>query len=366
MNLEYIVKKCKGFGYACNFKSIDTKKITKNKETKLYYLHDSKIFVNLRNAKLVDNIDDFYDEIMKLEKNDPIFDNESLFFIDLGVMDDLLVKKPIEISHEELEKIIDETEISDDVDEENKSKYRGFTKLILDNPKNYTNHGFTETFLKFLIDLYPKINDTNFQQTILQVLVYNQKDCSDLLRKHPIQFKEETKKSIRYSDMFSDLKIVDPYFEKSEIEVNVEKINGISRDLTASSISKFNGFSNSFSRVDNNKKRANIPDINILRNHEPIHMLARGRIVSTPTTNFKLSITKLMEILEKFRNFHVIYLYPNYQNKFAYNSLPSKILEVDPSNGCVILIVFFRSMLLKFFGLHNIMDGTDKFAKYTI
>ena len=90
-----------------------------NHAHKLYYLHDSKIFVNLRNAKLVDNIDDFYDEIMKLEKNDPIFDSESLFFIDLGVMDDLVVKKPIEISHEELEKIIDETEISDDVDEEN-------------------------------------------------------------------------------------------------------------------------------------------------------------------------------------------------------------------------------------------------------
>lgn len=366
MNLEYIVKKCRGFGYATNFQCIKTREITKNKNVKLYYFHDPTVHVDFKNAESYDDLDKFYNYISELDKNDPLFDQESIFFVDVGVMDLLSINKPVEIPPDDLKKIVDEIEIPDDIGERNKNEFRIHTKLLIDNPKQYLNKDFTEAFLNFLIDLYPKINDSKLQQLILQILVYNRKNCSSLLKNHPIQFTKESKKMIRYSKMFSDLKITDPYFEKSELELNIERINGIDRDLTLTTISKFNGFSNTFSRVDNNKKRANIPDINILRNHEPIHMLARGRIVSTPVTNNKLSVHKLMEIFEKFNNFHVIYLYPNYQNNFAYNSMPTKNLEIDPSNGCVILIVFFRFMLLRFFGLHCVMDSTDKFAKYTI
>ena len=172
--------------------------------------------------------------------------------------------------------------------------------------------------------------------------------------------------TVRLSSVLSDIKVNDPFFEKSKEELEDQNQNGILKAFSSQAIAKFNGFGNTFAQVDNNKKRANLPDINSLRNHSVIHALARNKIVCSPLSDKPLSLQVLMNCMAKFNHFHVIFIYPNYQNVFRYNSVPNKLMEVDPSNGCVILNVIFRYMCLNFFGMHETINHEDLYAKYML
>lgn len=367
MNVRYLIKNCKGFGYAMSIGDCKLKQITRNKDKQIVYIKDSKNENRIKNAINVGDedltFDNFCEEIKDAEYSDERFDKETIFFVEVGVKDTEIRKHDVEINQEELERIIDEFDIDADISDENKEAYKGFTKLLIQNPKQYVNAECTESYLDFLSHLYPKINDSKLQRSILQLLVYNQKRCDDLVREHPISFEPVEEEITRLSTVFSDMQIADPYFEKTE-EFNVEQINGVSRNLTTGNLLKFGGFSNKFAQVEHAKKRANIPEINRLRNHQVIDMLVRNRIASVPHTFAELNISKLMKTLARFRNFHLILIYPNYHQPFVYCEYPNKSMEIDVEGGNVVMAVFLRYILINFYGMHAVVNEEDRFTKY--
>lgn len=368
MNLRYEIKKCAGYGYATAISECKMKQITRNKDKQIVYIKDNKNDGRIKNAINVGEDDftfnDLFDKTMALNCHDAEFDKETVFLVEIGVYDTQIAHHDIEIPTEELEKTIDEFEIDADISDENKEAYRGFTKNLITNPKNYVNLECTEAYLDFLSKLYLKIDDSKLQRTILQLLVFNQKRCDELIKKHPITFKPVEEKIVRLASTFSDMKVSDPYFDKDEDQFDAEQINGVSRNLTVANISKFGSFSNKFAQVEHAKKRVNLPLINRLRNHQNLDILTRGRIASVPLSFQEFNISKLMRLMSRYNKFHVIFIYPNAHQPFIYNEYPTRAMEVDPENGCVVLAVVQRYMLINFFGMHAIVNEEDKFSKY--
>lgn len=367
MNLRYEIKRLQGFGYATTLSDCKMRQITRNEDKKIVYIKDSKNESRIKNADNIGTEDspfmDYYEKIMSLDVHDKIFDTETIFMIEVGVKDKEIVRKDVEVDQKDLENIIDKFEIHADISDENKKTYKDFTKNLITNPKNYSNLECTETYLDFLSQLYLKIKDSKLQRTILQLLIYNQRRCDEILHENPINFRPIEEEITRISSTFSDMQISDPYFEKTE-EFSAEQVNGVSRNLTVGNLAKFGSFSNKFTQVEHAKKRANIPDINALRNHENIHILARGRIASVPNSFQELTISKLFKMMSRFKKFHVILIYPNYQQPFNYAEYPSRSMEIDPENGNVVLCVFLRYILIYFYGMHSIVNQDDKYSRY--
>ena len=368
MNLRYEIKRCQGFGYATTVGDCKMKQVTRNRDKQIVYIKDSKNESRIKNAINVGDSSmpfiDYYESIMDKDVHDPLFDKETVFLVEVGVKDTTIVKQDVVIDETTLMKIIDEFEINADISDENKEAYKGFTKNLFLKPKQYTNLECTESYLDYLSQLYLKIDGTSMQKTILQLLVFNQKRCDELIRKHPLNYQPVETVITRFASTFSDMKVSDPYFDKNDESFDVEQINGISRNMTVGNIAKFGSFGNSFAQVEHAKKRANIPDINVLRNHANIHILARNRIASVPRTFEELNITKLMKLLSRFNKFHIILIYPNYHQLFVYSDAPNRSMEIDADNGNVIMAVFLRYIIIYFYGMHAIVNQEDKFAKY--
>ena len=368
MNLEYLVKKCQGFGYATKLTDVKLKELGEDCK-QIYFLRDVNTHGKPKGTtQTFTNINDFEDYFSKSDSSTVDFTQPTLFFVEVGVPTVQTNNIDVDIEDEVINKIIDDFEIPEEIDinDEQKQMYKNCLKDFKRQPDTYMKAEFNPTFLKFLEDIYPEINDTKLQRIILKILIKNNIRVDTILKTHPMNYQTEEVDTVKLSSIFSDIKVNDPFFEKSKETLEDENTNGILKAFSSQAIAKFNGFGNTFAQVDNNKKRANLKEINTLRNHAVIHALARNKIVCSPASEKPLSLQILMDVMSKFERFHVIFIYPNYQNGFRYNSVPNKIMEIDPSNGNVILNVVFRYMCLNFFGMHETINHEDLRAKYML
>lgn len=377
MNLEYIIKKCQGFGYVKELSQIKMKEI-KMKNPQIIYLKDPDTHKNPKNSIVYTDIFKMKEDLETKDKE--MFDKPTIFFIEVGVPCQAEQNVDVPIDKDKFYQCVDDFEIDIDIDEEKKKTYKEVlktfvTESVTDDQVTYSvnlsyiDYEFNPTFLHFLSNIYPKIEFTAIQRIILRILVKGGLRIDELLKLNPITYTTSIKDSVRLSSSFSDVKISDPKFDKSKDEIEDENIDSVTKDfMTLQSISRFNGFGNSFAQVDNTKKRANIPTINILRNHEIIHSLARNKIVATPDIYKRkdFSIKILMEIFSKFTNFSVIFIWPESSCIFTYDTYPSKKLEISDVNGNVILLVLFRFMAIHFFGMHMTVDHEDMYMKYLL
>lgn len=356
MNLNYIICKCKGFGYSDNFTNIKLKKIS-DENTKIYYFHEKEAD-NKEKYINITNLDEFYENM----KTTDTITEDSLFIVELGLTDKVEDKLDVEIDNNELFNIVDREEIDLDINDELKNKYRECLKSMIEKPTNFTNSNYNMTFLEYLKSMYKKFEDSKIQKTIIKILNFNGVRTDKLLSEFPIKYRPIENESTRKSNMFSDLKITDPFFEhKDEIETET---NEILRHAEVNKILQFNGFGNTFSRIDNSKTNINNKNNIQMRNYEVINMLTRNKIVSEPIVQSMLSINKLMKSFEKFSNFKVIFIWPEFTG-FVFANVPSNVVEVD-SPGCVILNVIFRYVCIYFFGMYTTYNNEDKFNKYLI
>lgn len=354
MNLDYVIRKCKGFGYYKNFKTVNLK-LSDIDDYEKYYIHvgeDVDGYIN------INDLDKFYEDI-----NKNVYENKkSLFVVELGKRELVVGKKDVEIDKEKIHSIIDEHEIELDITDDIKNKYKECLKQIIETPVNYINVKFNPTFIEYLKQMYMKFDDTKVQKTIIKILTYNGIRTDTLISAHPINFEPVEEKITKQSVLFSDLKINDPYFDENnndEIEPN-----DILRRATTSKISQFNGFGNTFSKVDNSKTCINVQNNIPMRNYEVINMLTRNKIVSEPITMKRLSISTLMKCLSYFNDFKVVFIWPEFQGYVFSNTL-SNILEIT-APGCVILNVVFRYMCINFFGMYATYNDEDKYNKYLV
>ena len=365
MNLNYIVKRCRGFGWASKLSDIKWKQLAVQKPS-IYYIRDAESGPKPKGSYATNDIDKIFDDIMSRDIHDEIFDKQTVFLVEIGVPTQVDTHIDVEVDEAEIDSIIEASEVKADIKDELKNTYKLAMKDIYRQPESYLKQEFNATFVQYVKDLYPLIKDTKFQRTLLKILVKNSVRIDELVKSYPLNFKIEKTDTIRTSKPFSDIKVSDPYFEKSKNELEDEHTNGVLKEFSSQAIAKFNGFGNQFAQVDNSKKRASIPDINLLRNHNVIHMLARNKIVATPKTSNELSISKLMKLMARFKCFSVVFIWPNYQNGFRYSEAPTKMMEIDSSNGNVILCVFFRAICIHFFGMHSTISHTDYYQKYLL
>lgn len=374
MNLNYIIKRCKGFGYASTLKDVKLKSIG-YKSPQIFYIKDASTHSKPKDSIVIKNLDEFLEQISSLSSS-PLLSSSSfdlskpsIFLVELGVPTTTSRHDDIDVSNEEAESLIDSFDISLDIDSEKKIMYKNALKEIRKTPETYLKAEFNATFLKFLVEFYPRVKETKLQRSILKILVKNQVRVDQLISEHPLNYKEVPMETVRQSTIFQDVKISDSYFEKSKTELEDDNNNGVLREFSSQAITKFNGFGNMFAQVDNSKKRASLDDISVLRNHANIHALARNKIIATPQVLVNCSFSKLMKIFSKFENFAVVFIWPNYGGSggmFTFSESPAKTLEVDVGDGNVILAVVFRYMLIHFFGLHSTISHTDYFQKYLL
>lgn len=365
MNLNYIVKRCRGFGWATKLSDIKWKQLSV-RSPEIIYIRDSMTGPKPKGSLATNDLDALYEETMAKELDDECFEKQTVFLVELGVPTQVDNHIDVAIPEEEIDAVIDSSTVTADIDEKLKETYKLAMKDVFRQPESYLKQDFNATFIQYIKDVYPLINDTKFQRTLLKILVKHSIRVDELIKEHPLNFKIEKTDTIRTSAPFKDVLVSDPYFEKSKNELEDEHTNGVLKEFSSQAIAKFNGFGNKFAQVDNSKKRASIPDINMLRNHNVIHMLARNKIVATPKTSNELSISKLMKLMSRYKNFSVIFIWPNYQNGFRYAETPTKMMEIDSSGGNVILCVFFRAMCIHFFGMHSTISHTDYYQKYLL
>lgn len=323
-------------------------------------MKDENTKVSIRDAISFNEIKDLSSYTSSLSSEE--LEKETIFFIEVGVLTKEIKKKDHRIPTEELNQLIDDFEIKLDIEENLKDGFKNALKTINKSPMTYIKQEYTAQFLEFIKEIYPLIQDSVLQKSIIKILNFNSIRTDTLLKNHPYTFDPEEVTVTKYSSFLSDLKINDPFFEEGN-DTTVD--DGIVRKLAEGKISRFNGFGNAFAQVDNAQKRANIQNTIPMRNHEVIDILARNKIVASPETFDELSISKLMKIMSQYKNFHIVLIYPNFLGTFVYASEPSKILEIDGSNGCVILCIFIRYIILHFFGMHKTYRNIDQFDIYT-
>lgn len=361
MNLDYIIKRCHGFGYATDFKQIKLKDI--GLKSKIILMTDSSSRIKINGADKITDLDKYLEDLDKNKPTEP-----ATFLVEVGHMTKVMEKVDHCLT---IDQITDAVYGYDDpdVDPEMKTLFKEQAIKLYNESKTAVKTEFTSAFLNYLEHLYPHIDDSVFQRTILKTLVFNSRDSSHLQHDHPIRFDEEEVEKTVFSDMFRDIEVNDPYFDKSLRETEETALKGVMRSLDIKTLSQFNGFGRRFGQIENIKRGANLDEISVFRDHAVIHMLARNRIVATPVPprgQSEFSFDKLMRVFEHFDKFAVVFVYPQFQGSFVFAETPKNMLQVDTSNGNVILAVLFRYMCINFFGMHSIIDAEDMAMKYYI
>lgn len=364
MNLTYIIKKCQGFGFASSLSDIAFK--TLSCKSKLIYLRDKDNHKRPKGAETYNDVKDLESDLDKYDKSQP-----TLFLVEVGVKAPDKVKTDVEMTEEALKEAMLKIKTDISVDINMKKQFEEALLSMKETPEPFTKTDLNSTFLKYLQDIYPLINDTKLQLTLIRIFTKHGIRTDGMMKEHPIAHEYKEKEITKLSSIFSDIKIDDPFYDKTKAEIEESNANGILREFSATSITKFSGFGDSFAQVDHNKTRAKISDINVLRNHECIHALARNRIVATPriydyskNIEKRCSIQILMHALSQFKKFQIVFIYPNYQYIYRFADSPSRLIEVDSSDGNVVLSVIFRFMCLNFFGMHKTIDSDDLMTKY--
>ena len=366
MNLSYVIKKCQGFGFASDIKNIDFR--TLDAKAKLVYIRDASNKRRPKGSEAYYTIDELEADLDKYDKT-----QTTLFLVEVGVVVNEKTKVDVDMPMDKLIEAINSVQTDVSVNNETKKQFAEAVISMKDKPEPFMKVDLNSTFLKYLQDIYPLINDTKLQLTIIRLLIKYGIRTDTLMKEHPVAHEEKIEPITKLATAFSDIKIDDPFYDKSKEEIEESNANGLLRELTASAITKFSGFGNSFAQVDHNKNRANISDINTLRNHACIHALARNRIVATPRIydytkdrSKRCSIQILMDVLSQFKKFQIVFIYPNYQYVYRYSDSPSRMVEIDSSDGNVILSVLFRYMCINFFGMHKTIDCDDMAIKYML
>lgn len=357
MNVSYIIKKCRGFGYATSLKDVKMNKI--GMDGQVIYIKDPDTRGHPKGSLTFTSVD--VEDYETVDRKKP-----TLFLIEVGVPCKKTVQIDVEMEDSEVDSLVDSVPIDLDISDELKASYRGAVKELRHSLESYLKIKVQETFLIYLEQLYPHVRETRFQRAILRMLVANKRRVDLLINRNPMNYTYAEEDSVRPSGAFSDVKVSDPYFERSKTEMEDSNMNGVMREFSSQAISKFNGFGNQFAQVDNSKKRAALVELSPLRNHSNIHALARTKIVATPKVMRNCAFNRLVKMLSSFDDFAVIFIWPCFRTGFAYSTIPTPALEVDISEGNVILAVAYRYMLIHFYGLHGAVSCTDYHLKYML
>ena len=154
MTTKYIVKRCSTFGFAQTLRNAITlfQPDEYNSPTNIFYVHSSKS----EPSSLLEKLNSNTVNITNINDIVPNKDERNIFFVELGVKSKQIVKVPIEWSDDKLTigQFCSTHDIPDD--------FEHAVLAILDDSneaEELKEHKFSDEFIQFLIDLYPKLRD---------------------------------------------------------------------------------------------------------------------------------------------------------------------------------------------------------------
>ena len=363
MTTEYSVKRCNSFGFAQSVR--EAVKLFKPEDfdkSNIYYVHSSKEKMSPTLEKIkpkslinITNINSI--QPMK-ESND-----DNILFIELGVKSTKTIKEPIEYDDIELVKsVCEQMNVDDD--------FERAILTIISNPdeaQELKEHKFSNEFLQFIIDLYPHLRDYKLKSILLDLLTFNDYNTLQLEKDNPFEYEEKTIDSVVAAPMFSDIEISIDINDKNTSSSLYKPDKDTLKQAALGKTTQLDAFSENKFAIIHTKKHAGIETKIRNQNHDVLDTLAVNGVMKSPESAKPLSIYLLMNKLEQFKHFSIVFIHPAYEVKSMISEYPCE--QIIPSyiiNQGEILAVAYRYLVMRFFGYCSIFTDSMLEWRYYI
>lgn len=363
VSTEYVLKRCKYIGFLRDYSQI----------TKLC-MNDQ-----LQNALVItDKIEEEKPEL------DTVFNNAERIEDNLEVIDQLDPEEHVNIyitlAHEQdgvrnvkvnvdniAKVVVDKAiEYSNDItDKTVQGKIiKKFNKYVLNN-KFFDDKLLKPYLIEAIIYMYKNIPDTDFQESMLYVLRYNNyAGLKQLVEEHPIACHEEQIKVYPHTKMFEDVLIAIDESQNANTVVNNKKFTRKAKDYSdtakVNNLMSLQAVSSNMYVVMHGKKNCPIPNASAYQNHDIILSLFKNGVHTVPMDTYDrhdISIQRLIRYLHKLDSFSIFFIHPNLAIPGAIADAPCE--DVQPSydiNLGEILAIVYRYIAINFFPYCKIYD----------
>lgn len=355
MTNTYALKRCNTLTFAKSLKYLSTKFSDDELKNAIFISDDDS--KNKFNWK-VDSIDSF---------SIPD-DKKGLIIVELARKHKKSIKVPIHLDTDPY--VVEELDCSEFCSDEDRiNQYKSAFINFISNASYLMDKSLSRDFLDFIMFLYPHLESGDLKMQTLDLLNKNDVKTYVLEKEYPIDYTEEEIKVVEPIKEFEDIKIIvnkeDPNISsrhsiyKPDKEELKKASLGNSTQLEAFSKNKFT--------VIHTKKSANIDDKVYRRNHDVLNSLARNGVICSPNTGTELSLKKLVNKLNKFEKFDIVFIHPSYELKITRSEYPSELIE--PSyiiNEGELLAIVYRYIIINFFGYCSVFGEGIEEIEYLI
>lgn len=355
MRYEYAIRKCQGFGFSGDHKSI-LKQLEKE-DREIIVIHDEKSKVEDIYPKEKTH---FYTDFHELENDETLDRSKKYFFIvELGYIEEGDVHVDSIQTEEEFMNDVEKFE-SDEFTPGQLRKYKEAYRFFKLNPEYSMKAEYTPDFLHFLELIYPSINDSIAQRTTIEALLTNHISANKLMIDHPVVTKIEKKEIIKRTETFKDIPVKDPFIDSDE---TADRGEDVFLRMKNGDLSSLNGLGSEYMVVGNSKRTGTNNDS---QSCPILEQLAQNQIVTNPipkTGAERFSSLRLIDELTRFNDFKIVFVWP-YQPVFVFSKDPTDTNRPTGQDGTIILSVFFFLITRSFYGLYDISSNRDFYDRY--
>ena len=315
MTTKYTVKRCRTFGYAQTLRNAITLfQPDEYNSSNIIYIHSSKLEPSATLNKLNPNTKN----ITSIANIEPNHDSRNIIFVELGYKTKQTVKIPIEY---------DDKQIVQEFCKTNKvpMDFEHAVLAILEDSneaQELKEHKFSDEFVQFLIDLYPKLKDYNLKSSILELLSFNDYNTLQLKAQYPFDYEEKVVDSVISAPMFSDIEISIDINDTNTSTSLYRPDKDALKKAAVGKATQLDAFSENKFAIIHTKKHAGIDTRIRNQNHDVLDTLAVNGVMKSPDTTQPLSIYLLMKKLEQFDSFDIVFIHPSYEVKCMNSEYP--------------------------------------------
>ena len=248
--------------------------------------------------------------------------------------------------------------------------YTEYKKALISYTNNkdvFRDKELSMSFIKFIISLYPGLQDGETKLSILELLNNNGYNTVDLEQQNPITYNTVMTERVCSTPAFEDIEISIDRDDKNSSTALYRPDKDALKKAALGHSNQLDAFSENKFAVIHTKKSAYIDNNIRNQNHDVLDTLAVNGVLKSPNTNKPLSVFKLMKKLEEFDSFNVIFIHPSLEIKSIKSEYPcEQVVPAYKLNEGEILAVVYRYITIYFFGYCSIMTDSMMEWRYYI
>ena len=201
----------------------------------------------------------------------------------------------------------------------------------------------------------------------MDLLTYNDYNTLQLEKDNPYEYIERTIDSVIAAPMFNDIEISIDINDKNTSSSLYKPDKDALKQASLGKTTQLDAFSENKFAIIHTKKHAGIETKIRNQNHDVLDTLAVNGVMKSPETAKPLSIYLLMNKLEQFKHFSIVFIHPSYEVKSMISEYPCE--QIIPSytiNQGEILAVAYRYLVMRFFGYCSIFTDSMLEWRYYI